>query len=565
MIINTHSPVGVVLICTSTLGAIGFLKIVQNIHQYMSERFSKATLLKYINNIPLVKYEIDKKINDLEDTIQKDIFKDVNPDDVMTELPEEPGNSVDIIDPIKDHYRTFIDRATNGAFSGTVYVRPTDKHNEEIFKGTVTIYKYMQYQNPLHTSDFPIIRQKEAEVVSWIGKMYGSEHVKDPCGVFTSGGTESNMAACRAYFNLAKDISIKDPIILAPISAHDSILTKAKDYGQIMTVIINPETLQVDLNDMERLLKKYKNRVIAIVGSTPTYAHGIMDPIDKLAELAQKYNVYFHVDSCLGSLIVPFIDLDQKVGFANQGVTSISVDTHKYGYAPKGSSVILFGSEEIMKYQYYTNADWQGGLYATPGQAGSRSGVHGVATNYVMLMYGRSGYKNAAQNIIKVREQIQDKLSDIEGIEIMGDPKLTVLAIKSDLFDVYILSDLLKEDGIHTDKMQGPPCNSIHIGLTQIHISDEFVDRFVDSIKKNIKNYLILQDKVPTSVSTGAQLYGQAQTISKENPLVIQEVLRKYVTTTLRVKPKNLEEVKERTFTDIKSRAFKYFYEKGWI
>lgn len=569
MIINTHSPTGIVLICTSVLGTASFLVIVKNMHLYMSERFSKATLLRYINNIPFVEYEIDKKINDMESDIQKDIFKDVNVDDILTELPEEPGNSADIIDPIKDHYGAFIDRAENGSFSGTVYVRPTNEHHANIIKGTTTIYKYMQYQNPLHTSDFPIVRQKEAEVVSWIGKMYNSGDVKDPCGVFTSGGTESNMAACRAYFNLAKDINIKDPIILAPISAHDSILTKAKDYGQIMTVKIDPDTLQVDVNDMEYLLKKYKSRVIAMVGSTPTYAHGIMDPIDKLAELAQRYNVYFHVDSCLGSLIVPFIDLDgQKIGFANQGVTSISVDTHKYGYAPKGSSVILFGSEDIMKYQYYTNADWQGGLYATPGQAGSRSGVHGVATNYVMLMYGQLGYRNAAQNIIRVREQIQERLQDIDGLEIMGDPKLTVLAIKSDKFNIYVLSDKLKESGIYTDKMQGPPCKSIHIGLTQIHTGDGFVDRFVDCVQEGVEYCKSLSkkgDQEDEGLTGDAQLYGQAQTISKENPLVIQEVLRKYVTTTLRVKPKKVEEAKEGTFTDVKSRVFKYLYERKWI
>ncbi len=218
-----------------------------------------------------------------------------------------------------------------------------------------------------------------------------------------------------------------------------------------------------------------------------------------------------------------------------------------------------------MKYQYYTNADWQGGLYATPGQSGSRSGVHGVTTNYVMRMYGQSGYRDAAQKIIKVREQIQERLENIEGIEIMGDPQLTVLAIKSDQFNIYVLSDKLKESDIYTDKMQGPPCNSIHIGLTQIHIDDDFVDKFVDCVQEGVEYCLSLQDNEDIQTKGQAQLYGQAQTISKENPLVIQEVLRKYVTTTLRVKPKEVEEVKEETFTDLKSRVFKYLYEKKWI
>lgn len=562
MIINSYSSTGIILICTSAFGAFSFVK---NIYKYMNKNFSKAILLKYVNDIPLVKYEINKQINELEKNIQQDTFKDIDIDNVLTELPEEPYNSDDIIDPIKEHYREFIDRANNGSFSGTVYVRPSDKRYDEIINGTATIYKYMQYQNPLHVSDFPLIRQKEAEVVSWIGKLYGSNYVKNPCGSFTSGGTESNMAACRAYFNLAREeFGIENPIMLVPISAHDSILTKAKDYGKIITVKIDPVTLQVDLNDMEHLLKKYKNRVIAIVGSTPTYAHGIMDPIDKLAEMAQKYNVYLHVDSCLGSLIVPFVNLnDHKIGFANKGVTSISVDTHKYGYAPKGSSVILFGSENIMKYQYYTNAEWQGGLYATSGISGSRSGVHGVATNYVMLMYGKSGYHAIAQNIIDVRKQIQERIKDIDGIEIMGDPKLTVLAIKSDKFNIYALSDLLKKYGIHTDKMQGPPCNSIHIGLTQIHTYDGFVDKFVNCVGTCVEECLSAHDN--TCFTTEAQLYGQAQTISKENPLVIQEVLRKYVTITLRVIPKNIKDVKEMSFNDTKSRIFRYLYDRKWI
>jgi sphinganine-1-phosphate aldolase len=557
MIINTNTFRGTIVLLTSAIGVVSIGVFAKNSYRYLRKLLSKESLLKHVNDVPIVKHEIDSKIMHKEIDIQNNIFGDIDVDNIIIELPEEPGNSSDIINPIKDHYRKFMDRANNGSFSGTVYVDPTVEYNAEILKGATTIYKYMQYQNPLHVSDFPIVRQMEAEVVSWVSKMYKSECVTDPCGVFTSGGTESNMSACRAYFNLAKDLNISDPVILVPISAHDSILTKAKDYGEIVTVDIDPETCQVDLEKTEKLLKKYKSRVIAIVGSAPTYAHGIVDPIGELGELAQKYSVYFHVDACLGSLVLPFSNIE-KIGFENTGVTSISVDTHKYGYAPKGSSVILFASENIMKYQFYTNASWQGGLYATPGQAGSRSGVPGVTTNYVMRMHGQLGYRNIAKNIIETREKIQKGLEEIDGIEVMGNPQLTVVAIKSDKFNIYTLSDDLKNHGVYMDKMQGPPCNSIHICLTQIHANDEFVERFLKAVKDCVECCEYLEDG---TITGEAELYGQVQTISEENPLVVHEMLKKYVAVTLRAVPKVLKyDDDEYEFKDIRSRVFKYFY-----
>ena len=536
---------------------------------------------KQIKNIPIVKYEIEKRMNHQLVSMENQIFHNFDPNTSIVVLQEEPLPSDSLMQPLINSYQEFQKRCQIGNFSGTVYIEPNNDFFKQLIEETSQIYKYVQYYNTMHASDFPLARQREAEVVSMVAKLYNYDKIyseicndKQVFGYFTSGGTESNMCAIRTYFNIAKAREIKNPVILAPISAHDSILTKGKDYGEIITVNLDPDTLKVSTKHMEKMIRKYGKRVIAIVGSTPTYAHGILDPIDELSELALKYNIYLHVDACMGSLLLPFIK--SYSGFYYPGVSSVSVDPHKFGYCPKGSSVILYRSKDIMRYQFYMNPEWQGGLYTTPGLPGSKSAVNSIVTHYVMNRIGKNGYQEFANKLVALKKGLITELEKLEHIKIVGEPELSLIAIKSDTLNIYLLSDYLAQNGIKMDKMQGPPFNSIHICLTLLHLNNHFIEKFILTIKNGIqlcyeinksikaKDIEKEENKEKKKLDSGeAALYGQVASLNKSEPELVKMLMEEYNFTVLRALPLNLVKIEDKSsddFNDIRSTIFKFIY-----
>lgn len=156
-----------------------------------------------------------------------------------------------------------------------------------------------------------------------------------------------------------------------------------------------------------------------------------------------KYDIPVHVDSCLGGFVVPFVKAAgfeiEKVDFACPGVTSISCDTHKYAYAPKGSSVIMYRDAKYRKHQFSVQTDWPGGIYASPTISGSRSGAN-IATCWATLLhFGYEGYVESVKKILTTQRYIKSQLSNVEGIYILGDPKMTVIAFGSNDFDIFKL------------------------------------------------------------------------------------------------------------------------------
>jgi len=146
------------------------------------------------------------------------------------------------------------------------------------------------------------------------------------------------------------------------LSAHPSI-NKGCDYMgvKLVTVPIDPVTLQTDLKAMERAIN---SNTIAIVGSAPGWPHGVVDDIEAMSKLALRYKIGLHVDACLGGFVIAFVD-KYNFDYRVPGVTSISCDNHKYGIAPKGISTLTFRSNDVRKHAYYAISNWPGGLYAT--------------------------------------------------------------------------------------------------------------------------------------------------------------------------------------------------------
>lgn len=258
---------------------------------------------------------------------------------------------------------------------------------------------------------------------------------------------------------------------ILPDTAHTAF-RKACEYFQIkMQLVPCPApTYQVDTKRVARLINA---NTVLIVGSAPNFPHGIIDDIAALSKIALRRRIPLHVDCCLGSFLVPFL---AKAGFESQpfdfrlrGVTSISCDTHKYGFAPKGNSVVLYRTAELRAYQYFVSPDWAGGLYASPGFAGSRPGALIAGCWTSLMSVGEEGYLNACVEIVGATKRIVERLQTSPvlsaELEVMGKPLVSVVAFQARNLNIYDIADAMTARGWHLNSLQDPP--AIHVAVTK--------------------------------------------------------------------------------------------------
>jgi len=223
---------------------------------------------------------------------------------------------------------------------------------------------------------------------------------------------------------------------------------------------------------VRRVSRLINRNTVLLVGSAPNFPHGIIDDISALSKLAIKKRVPLHVDCCLGSFLMPFLD---KAGFAStpfdfrlRGVTSISCDTHKYGFAPKGNSTVLYRTQSLRAYQYFVDPSWSGGVYASPGIAGSRPGALIAACWASLMTVGESGYLTACEQIVGTAKKMGDRIRDhpplAAELEILGEPLVSVLAFRARNLNIYDIADAMSARGWHLNALQNPP--AIHVAFT---------------------------------------------------------------------------------------------------
>jgi len=272
----------------------------------------------------------------------------------------------------------------------------------------------------------------ESEVISIAKYLLGGN--SECCGAMTSGGTESILLAMKTYRDRGlKKFNITEPEIIIPVTAHAAFL-KACSYFTIKPILVevNEKDFKVDPKKVESLITK---NTVAIVGSSPCFSVGIIDPIEELAKIAEKHNIGLHVDCCLGGFFLPFAKKFKEneipnFDFSVKGVSSISADTHKYGFSTKGTSLVLFNSKELKSFMFFIASEWTGGIYASATIAGSRPGAL-IATAWTSLMaLGEDGYTEINKKIMKEQKIIKEGISDISELELMGDPKAMVIGIR---------------------------------------------------------------------------------------------------------------------------------------
>ncbi len=219
------------------------------------------------------------------------------------------------------------------------------------------------------------------------------------------------------------------------------------------------------------------------MASATSYPHGVLDPIDEIGEVALRNNLLFHVDACIGGFMLPFVEeitsQDLLFDFRVKGVTSISIDLHKYGYAAKGASVVLYRTGELRKYQFTVYTDWPGGIYGSLTMAGSRPGGT-IAAAYAALMHiGKDGYQKLANRAWNATTRLKEYIDASEDIQLMGEPSMTIVAFTSESIDIMEVADELSIKGWHFERLCEPA--GIHLTISQIH--QEVMPNFIADLE----------------------------------------------------------------------------------
>lgn len=424
---------------------------------------------------------------------------------VIRKFPEEGLSHEDILGQV-DNMSTKEDATwENGLCSGTMYCGDHDH-----YRFLNQVFARYSHVNALQRDMCLSMNRFESEIIAMTSDMLHGEAVaeQDPsqkvCGVLGSGGTESILNAILAYRDKAKaERSVNEPEIIWPQTAHPAFLKAAHLFGiDVVTAPIDPETTQVDVDFVREHINA---NTIAIIGSAGNYPYGTIDPIEDLSALAVEHEVGLHVDGCLGGFILPWgAELGYEIpvfDFRLPGVTSISADTHKYGYGLKGTSVVLYRNRSYRQYQYFLQTDWVGGAYASPGLAGSRSGGLIAATWASMVTLGREGYLKRARRIFETAFEMQDAVTSHPELKLMGRPTFC-FSFRSDDFNIYHVNDFMSQRGWRFNGQQSP--DAIHMCVTGPQTQPGVADNF----KRDLTEAVAYAKNPPQERPNSGGIYG---------------------------------------------------------
>jgi glutamate/tyrosine decarboxylase-like PLP-dependent enzyme len=348
---------------------------------------------------------------------------------------------------------------------------------------------YMRYltENALDPTVYPSLLRFENEIVGMaIAHLRGD----DGCvGNFTSGGTESCLLAVKAARDYARQVrGIAEPEMVLPVTAHACFQKAAHYFDMPMRLVpVDPLTWKVRPADMAAAIT---DNTILLVGSACQYAHGVVDPIPDLGALALERGLLLHVDGCIGGFILPFF---RRLGlpvtdfdFAVPGVTSISMDFHKYGYAAKGASVVLYRSAELRRHQIFTAATWTGYSVINPTIQSTKSGGPLAACWAVMHFLGDDGYMRFAERTLSATRRIADALRSHPSVRLLAEPESCLIAFTADDFSIFPIVDAMRRRGWFVQPQLGYMGSKENIHLSVDQSTIDVVDRFLPDLNAAI-------------------------------------------------------------------------------
>ena len=396
-------------------------------------------------------------------------------------LPEQGVGREQILDEVAEMAEREDEPAREGKISGSLY-----HGGEDHFRFLSEVYRHFAHVNVLQRDMYPSATKFESEIIAIALGLLNGDAVSDgpACGVMTIGGSESLINAVLVYRERGRERGIAEPEIVIPVTAHVA-LEKGAHYLGVKTVHVPvDDDFRVDVGAVAEAIGP---NTVALVGTAGTYPHGVIDPIEALSDLAKENELGLHVDACLGGFILPWAErLGREVppwDFRVPGVTSISADTHKYGYAPKGTGVMLYRDTELRHNQYFAYTDWPGGVYASPGVAGSRSGGLIAATWAAMLGLGENGYLDLAKPICDTTDRLRELIDSHSELRRFGHSPFMV-AFGSDELDIWHLNDALQERGWRMNGCQHPA--GVHFCVTRPNTQPGVVDAFADALGEAI-------------------------------------------------------------------------------
>jgi len=366
-----------------------------------------------------------------------------------------------------------------GHCSGTMYCGDHDHYD---FLNDA--FANFSYVNTLQRDMCPSATKFEAEIIAMTLDMLHAGALEGrPGGLVTSGGSSSIAHAVLAYREGNSGTARVN--MIKPETAHPAFSKAGHLFGVDMKIApVDPVTTQVDLDWVRANIDA---NTVALIGSAPNYGYGTIDQITELGALALEHDIGLHVDGCLGGFLLPFgreLGFDiAPFDFAVPGVTTISADTHKYGYALKGTSVLAFADQALRNSQYFYLTDWSGGKYCSPGMDGSRSGGLLAATWAAMVHLGKEGYLRYAKAIFETSAAMQEAVRNHDALRIMGKPSF-LFSFTSDDFDIYHVNDFMRTRGWRFNGQQYP--NALHMAVTRPQTQPGVVERWTTDLSEAV-------------------------------------------------------------------------------
>lgn len=481
-----------------------------------------GSAVSVMKKLPFVSGKLASEIKKIEEQIEHSLKGETQSMDKIYALPAK-GMADDKLVALMTKLAGDSDKKwQDGLVSGAVYHGEKD-HLDVLNKA----YALFSVSNPLHADIWPAVGKFEAEVIAMTASLM-SNGSDDVCGTLSSGGTESIFLATKTHREYYRQKhGITQPEIIACVTAHAAIDKACEILGiKLIKVPVDPKTLQVDLAAVKWNITA---NTIMLYSSAPNFPQGIIDDIEALSAIAVTNDVGLHVDCCLGGFILPFAKKLRanipKFDFELPGVTSMSCDTHKYGYASKGTSVVLYKTKELRRYQYFAYPDWTGGLYVTPTLAGSRPGALSAAAWASMMRLGYDGFMKNTEAILSTAEEIKAGIAKIDGLFVLGDPLVMVICFGGKGVNILKVSDAMAKSGWSLNALQHPA--SVHLCVTVRHIGK--AQKFLRELAAAVA---LVKSDPNGALEGGSAIYGMASSMPA-GP--VDDILRIYTDVTLKV------------------------------
>ena len=483
-----------------------------------------AATERALKAIPFVKARLDKEYGGMLGGLEHSMRPYAGKIASYSALPDQGRTREDLLAEIEGLATKESPRWRDGFLSGAVY-NGDQGHLDFMNK----VYAATSQVNPLHSDVWPSASKYEAEIVSMVADMLGAgpgnaqaSREEQICGAVSSGGTESILLAMKAYRDRARaEKGERYPEMVVPNTVHAAFDKASQYFGiKLKKVPVGPDYVA----NVKAMKAAITRRTIVVVASAPCFPYGLIDPVAEIAAMARKRGIGCHVDACLGGFVLPWAkQLGAPVppfDFSVPGVTSMSVDTHKYGYAAKGTSVVLYRGHELRSHQYYTVTDWPGGLYFSPTLAGSRPGALSAAAWASMISMGKAGYLEATRKILDTTEQLKAGVRGIPEIELMGEA-IFMVSFRSETIDVYRVLDEMGKRGWNLNGLHRPA--AVHLCVTLRHTQPGVAERFVTDLKASVAEVR----SAPPTKGGMAPVYGMAGTMPLKG--LVGDFLKRYI------------------------------------